>query len=440
MVRQASRVFLVCLILGILVSSSVLLSRVAQAHGSMQTPISRVYSCYLEGPETPDTPACRDAIAQGGTQALYDWNEVNIRDAANRHRTLIPDGQLCSAGRAKYAAFDQPRLDWATTILPASGTYTFQYAAAVPHRGWFELYVTRDGYDPLQPLKWSDLEPTPFLRADDPPIWSGNYIMTGQLPQGKSGRHLIYSIWQRTDSPEAFYTCSDVWFGSSPTPTPTSLPVCTAPAWSAAASYATGDLVAHTGREWRAKWSNSGQEPSTDGLSNAWEILRYCRSGGTTPPATSTPTRTATPTATSTPIRTATPIGPTPTRTSTATPSPVAPTPTRTPAPSGLCQVTYTIVSQWEAGFTADVTVKNTGTSAVSGWALGWTFSGNQQVTNAWNALVTQSSTNVSARNADWNSLIAPGATVAFGFQASSSGTNTNPTRFTLNGVTCSVQ
>lgn len=102
--------------------------------------------------------------------------------------------------------------------------------------------------------------------------------------------------------------------------------------------------------------------------------------------------------------------------------------------------MTYTIVSQWEAGFTADVTVKNTGTSAVSGWALGWTFSGNQQVTNAWNALVTQSSANVSARNADWNSLIAPGATVAFGFQASSSGTNTNPTRFTLNGVTCSVQ
>lgn len=29
----------------------------------------------------------------------------------------------------------------------------------------------------------------------------------------KSGRHLVYSIWQRSDSPEAFYTCSDVVFG-----------------------------------------------------------------------------------------------------------------------------------------------------------------------------------------------------------------------------------
>ncbi len=32
-------------------------------------------------------------------------------------------------------------------------------------------------------------------------------------PSGKSGRHIIYSIWQRSDSPEAFYNCVDVNFG-----------------------------------------------------------------------------------------------------------------------------------------------------------------------------------------------------------------------------------
>jgi chitin-binding protein len=33
-----------------------------------------------------------------------------------------------------------------------------------------------------------------------------------RLPAGKTGRHLIYVIWQRSDSPEAFYSCSDVTY------------------------------------------------------------------------------------------------------------------------------------------------------------------------------------------------------------------------------------
>ncbi|MFB7616422.1 lytic polysaccharide monooxygenase [Kitasatospora sp. NPDC056181] len=43
------------------------------------------------------------------------------------------------------------------------------------------------------------------------------------MPAGRSGRQLIYAIWQRSDSPEAFYSCSDVVFdgsGSAPTSTP----------------------------------------------------------------------------------------------------------------------------------------------------------------------------------------------------------------------------
>src|SRR5512145_3289750 len=104
------KILRVSLIFAFALLASVPVARLARAHGSMLTPISRVYACYLENPETPDTVACRDAIVSGGTQALYDWNEVNLRDAAGRHRERIPDAQLCSAGRTKYAAFDQPRL------------------------------------------------------------------------------------------------------------------------------------------------------------------------------------------------------------------------------------------------------------------------------------------------------------------------------------------
>lgn len=72
--------------------------------------------------------------------------------------------------------------------------------------------MTTDDWDPNTPLTWDELEPEPFAVDDQPVAEAGGYTMTARLPQ-KSGQHLIYTIWQRTDSPEAFYSCSDVTFG-----------------------------------------------------------------------------------------------------------------------------------------------------------------------------------------------------------------------------------
>ncbi|MFJ3928114.1 lytic polysaccharide monooxygenase [Streptomyces sp. NPDC090022] len=183
----------------------------AAAHGSMTDPVSRVAACYAEGPEAPKSAACKAAVAASGTQAFYDWNAVNIANAAGNHRSLIPNGQLCSAGNDKYQGLDLARGDWPASPMSA-GPHTFRYKGTAPHKGSFELYVTKDGYDPAKPLKWSDLEPAPFAKVTDPGMQNGDYVFTGTVPN-KSGRHLIYSIWQRSDSPEAFYTCSDVVFG-----------------------------------------------------------------------------------------------------------------------------------------------------------------------------------------------------------------------------------
>ncbi|MFS8203864.1 lytic polysaccharide monooxygenase [Streptomyces sp. CWNU-52B] len=182
----------------------------AVAHGSMTDPVSRVAACFAEGPESPKSAACKAAIAASGTQALYDWNGVNIANAAGKSKEIIPDGKLCSAGNDKYKGLDLARDDWPSSQL-TSGNRTFHYKATAPHKGSFELYVTKDGYDPTKPLKWSDLESKPFAQVTDPRLENGAYVFNGVVPV-KSGRHLIYSIWQRSDSPEAFYTCSDVVF------------------------------------------------------------------------------------------------------------------------------------------------------------------------------------------------------------------------------------
>ncbi|MEU7512534.1 lytic polysaccharide monooxygenase [Streptomyces sp. NPDC042898] len=205
-----------------LLGLSGLASAPAFAHGSMTDPVSRVSACYAEGPEAPRSAACKAAVAASGAQAFYDWNAVNIANAAGKHRELIPDGKLCSAANDKYRGLDLARADWPASKL-ASGAHTFRYKGTAPHRGSFELYVTKDGYDPSKPLAWSDLEAKPFVTVTDPRMENGDYVFEGTVPK-KSGRHLIYSIWQRSDSPEAFYTCSDVVFGeetggTAPAPT-----------------------------------------------------------------------------------------------------------------------------------------------------------------------------------------------------------------------------
>ncbi|MFD3415564.1 lytic polysaccharide monooxygenase [Streptomyces cyaneofuscatus] len=183
----------------------------ALAHGSLTDPVSRVSACFAEGPESPVSAACKAAVAAGGTQALYDWNGVNIANAAGKHRELIPDGKLCSAANDKFKGLDLPRADWPASPVKA-GKHTFKFRATAPHKGSFELYLTKPGYDPTKPLAWSDLEAKPFAEATDPALVDGSYVFDGTIPNA-AGRQLIYTVWQRSDSPEAFYACSDVVFG-----------------------------------------------------------------------------------------------------------------------------------------------------------------------------------------------------------------------------------
>jgi acetyl esterase/lipase len=102
----------------------------------------------------------------------------------------------------------------------------------------------------------------------------------------------------------------------------------------------------------------------------------------------------------------------------------------------GSCRVAYT-ANTWNNGFTATVVITNTGSSTLNGWTLAWTWAGDQHVTNAWNATVTQSGTHATATNVSYNTTIAPGANTSFGFQATYSGTNTAPAQFTINGNPC---
>ncbi|MBB2911335.1 chitin-binding protein [Streptosporangium becharense] len=261
----------------------------AVAHGSMSNPPSRAYVCKSEGPETPKSAACKAAIAAGGTQAFYDWHEVSRLEAGGNHRAIIPDGQLCGAGREKYRGLNLTRTDWpATRVSP--GALTITYHATAPHANSnFEFYITRAGYDPSQPLRWSDLEHIRTFTNQNPTTFTN---WTINLPQ-RSGRHILYSIWQRVvGSTEAFYTCSDVDFGGgnnpgpSPTPTvtptqnptqsptPTVTPTQPSGTWAANTAYQVGALVTYGGVTYRCRQAHTslpGWEPPA--VAALWEAV-----------------------------------------------------------------------------------------------------------------------------------------------------------------------
>ncbi|MFF9327303.1 cellulase family glycosylhydrolase [Streptomyces sp. NPDC014776] len=104
---------------------------------------------------------------------------------------------------------------------------------------------------------------------------------------------------------------------------------------------------------------------------------------------------------------------------------------------SGSCAVGYRL-SDWGNWFNADVTVRNTGTTAVKGWQLAFAFPGGQQIGSVWNAKAVQQGSAVLVSNESWTETIPAGGTVSFGFNGSSTtGTNGVPAAFSLNGLPC---
>lgn len=156
-----------------------------------------------------------------------------------------------------------------------------------------------------------------------------------------------------------------------------------------------------------------------------------------TPSVTSTSTPTSTPTATPTSIPTATP-----TRIPTTTPTvgtTVTPTPTSSTGSS--CSVHYAITNQWNTGFGASFTITNTGSTAINGWNLTFSFANGQTITQLWNGTYTQSGAAVTISSVAYNGSIPPGATVSSepGFNGTWSTVNNAPGVFKLNGTTCTT-
>jgi chitin-binding protein len=189
----------------------------ASAHGATMTPGSRTYLCYLDllehsSTQMPANPACASAVQQGGTGPLYNWFAVLDSNGGGRTTGYIPDGTLCSGGNRgpfNFAAYNAPRSDWPKTHLTSGSNLELRHSNWAHHPGRFDVYITRNGWSPTQSLGWGDLER--ISTVTNPPQRGDHYYWNVQLPS-RSGQHLMFVHWSRSDSQENFYSCSDVVF------------------------------------------------------------------------------------------------------------------------------------------------------------------------------------------------------------------------------------
>jgi predicted carbohydrate-binding protein with CBM5 and CBM33 domain len=192
------------------------LAGVADAHGSATDPPSRNYGCWARWGSDFQNPtmATKDPMCwqawQANPNAMWNWNGLYREGLKGNHQGNIPDGQLCSGGHAesgRYNALDTVGA-WQTANKANRFTLTITDQA---HHGadYLLVYITKQGFDPAtQPLGWNNLE----LVAQ-----TGRYAPAGEYQVNvnagnRSGRHVVYTIWQASHLDQSYYFCSDVNF------------------------------------------------------------------------------------------------------------------------------------------------------------------------------------------------------------------------------------
>jgi aryl-phospho-beta-D-glucosidase BglC (GH1 family) len=139
-------------------------------------------------------------------------------------------------------------------------------------------------------------------------------------------------------------------------------------------------------------------------------------------PSTPTPspfvTPSPTPSLTPSPTPSATP-SPTPSVTPRPTPS-LTPTPTPTATPSPTPLKLKTEVNAWNSGYTMTIYITNTSSVDIKDWTLVLSDA-DFTIESIWNASLTQEGNRLIITPLNWNSSIAAGDTISFGFQGSGS-------------------
>ncbi len=188
----------------------------ASAHGSVADPLSRNYGCLerwgddFQNPAMEqEDPMCWQAW-QDDVNAMWNWNGLYREGTGGDFEAFIPDNQLCSAGQVESGRYNSMDAAGAWTTSQVDSTFTVDlYDQALHGADYLMVYVTKQGYDAeTDALDWGDLE---LLKTTDAYAPSEHYTTQVSAP-GRSGHHVVYTIWKASHADQIYFICSDVTF------------------------------------------------------------------------------------------------------------------------------------------------------------------------------------------------------------------------------------
>jgi cellulase/cellobiase CelA1 len=100
---------------------------------------------------------------------------------------------------------------------------------------------------------------------------------------------------------------------------------------------------------------------------------------------------------------------------------------------------TFSVTSTWQTGFIARFTITNSSTAPLNDWKLEFDMPVGESVSHTWNSTLAQSGTHYVLTPANWNRIIAPGASATGGLRGVLTGSYSPPSNCVLNGqILCS--
>jgi chitin-binding protein len=190
----------------------------ASAHGSAVDPASRSYACWerwgsdhMNPNMATEDPMCYQAF-QANANTMWNWMSLFRENMAGNFQAYIPDGQLCSDGQAQgglATSLDKPG-PWKTTSI--SSNFSVHIHDQASHGAdYIKVYVSKQGYNPeTQALGWGNLE---LLTTTGRYAPATDYVVNNVTASGRSGHHIVYTIWQASHLDQTYLMCSDVNFG-----------------------------------------------------------------------------------------------------------------------------------------------------------------------------------------------------------------------------------
>lgn len=175
---------------------------------ALLTPVLAHAHAYIEAPKSRAL-LCQQSQNTGCGAIQYE--PQSAEGPKNFPAAGVRDGKIASAENWRSLALDeQTAARWEKVqIKPGKNNFTWRFMQFHATQN-YDYFITKQGWNPNQPLSRDSFELTPFCSADASQPSNGQITHTCDVPSDRSGYHVILGLWNVADTANGFYQVIDV--------------------------------------------------------------------------------------------------------------------------------------------------------------------------------------------------------------------------------------